>query len=507
MRPVATLVEALALRAQEAPEASALRYGEHETGYGELWKQAGRFGAGLLGCGFQPGEPLVLALPNGPEFFVAFYGALRAGLVPAPLWPGSSAERLEAVRRHCGARAVIVEQSGLTVPEVLEGAGTADMPAAQPEDLCFIQYTSGSTGDPKGVQLSHANVLANLQQLIAGMRITREDVFVSWLPLYHDMGLVLMSMVPFCLGARLILLPTRLTNAHAWLQAIQDHHGTLTAAPDFAYRYVLYRLRDPARYDLSSLRVALDAAEPVRAATIERFERAFGLGHVMVPGYGLAEATVGVSTWTPGAAVAVDARGVVCVGPPFPGIRVRIAGAAAPGEVGEILVHGAATTRGYLRNPAANAALYTEDGHLRTGDLGYLDARGRLYVVGRSKDIILHAGQNLAPQEAEEAAEAIAAVRWAAALGIDRGGVEGEQLHLCAELRGAHGAREALASTAAAIVRRCHRLLGFRPARVLLLAPHSIPRTPNGKLQRSLLKARYLGGSLKAEGAILYPDY
>jgi len=425
--------------------------------------------------------------------------------VPVPLNPQSGCERLAQIARHSGARRLIAEPVAAarlaeildrihTVPTTVAPAPTSGFPSVQTGDLCLIQYTSGSTGDPKGVQLSHANVIANLGQLAAGMRITAADRFCSWLPLYHDMGLILMTMLPFWLGAGLTLLPSRLTRLQAWLEAIETQAATLTAAPDFAYRYLLRYLREPRRYDLSSLRVALNAAEPVRLSTVRAFEATFGLRNVMLPGYGLAEASVGVSTWLPGTPVRQDQQGVVSVGPAFPGVELRIGSAAEPlatGSSGEILIRSPSMTCGYLNNPAATAALFTPEGFLRTGDLGYLDREGNLYIQGRSKEIIIQGGQTIAPQEAEEVVEQLEDVRQAAAIGIDRAGIGGEQLYIFVEVRHPH-ATAATASLRLEIVRRLHRHFGFRPGGVILLRPHAIARTANGKLQRSRLRSDYL---------------
>jgi acyl-CoA synthetase (AMP-forming)/AMP-acid ligase II len=318
------------------------------------------------------------------------------------------------------------------------------------------------------------------------------------------MGLILMALVPFFLGAGLVLLPARLTRVRDWLRAIERHRGTLTAAPDFAYRFCLRQLRPDQQFDLSSLRVALNAAEPVRPSTIRDFERRFGLGPVMLPGYGLAEASVGVSTWIPGRPVRVDSAGLVSVGPPFPGIEVRIDNPGRPSAPGEILVRGASTTRGYLHNARASAELLAADGFVRTGDLGYLDADGYLYCSGRRKEIIVQGGRNIAPQEAEELMDALPWVRASAAVGIERSALAGEQAHLFAELRPA-AKTGTLEERQREIVQVFHQRFGFRPGRVLLLAPHSIPRTANGKLQRGLLGRRLVDGELQRRGQLLFP--
>jgi acyl-CoA synthetase (AMP-forming)/AMP-acid ligase II len=359
--------------------------------------------------------------------------------------------------------------------------------------------------------LSHRGLLTNIGQLIDGMTLSPADCFVSWLPVFHDMGLIFMTMVPFYLGAKLVLLPTALANARPWLSAIARHRGTVTAAPDFAYRLALRHVREPAAYDLSSLRVALNAAEPVRPNTLEAFERAFGLRNVLIAGYGLAEATVGVSTWTPGTAPLVDTRGVVGVGRPFSGIDIQIIEADAPlsaGRIGEIVVRSPANTRGYYSDQAETTRLFWRDEYIRTGDLGYLDEAGCLFVTGRLKNIIKHGGATVFPQEPEQIADRLAPIRRSAAIGVDSGGPEGEQLYVFAELfkPGGYGEPE-FHDAAVDVVQAIHAHLGIRPGRVYLLRPHSIPLTPNGKTRHAALRDSYLSGDLRARKAILFPDY
>ncbi len=528
-----TLIEMLAARARDDGKRTAFTF-ENEPGrgrpttFGEMWGAIERLAALLLDRGLAPGDRVVLTVPNGGEFFPAFYGVQRAGGIAVPIFPGSGPERVASIAGLCGARFVVAPsdapagelerlaaERGLRVlrpAESTEGAPPkGEFPPIAADDVAYIQYTSGSTGNPKGVELTHRQLLSNVEQLIAGFAITRREVFVSWLPVYHDMGLVLMTMVPFTLGAELVLLPASLRNVRRWLEAIERRRGTFTAAPDFAYRLCLRAIRDPSRHDLSSLRLALDAAEPVRARTIRDFEAAFGLENVMAVGYGLAEATVGVSRWPPGTPIKVDGRGFVSIGRPFPGVEIEIAGdgggAAGVGEVGEILVRSPANTRGYHENPGETARLLRPDGFLRTGDLGYRDADGDLFIVGRKKDIIIHAGRNVSPQELEEIVDRTPGVRYSAAVGVDRGRSAGEQVYVFAEIRPARDAADSYRERAVEIVGRLHRELGLRPGRVYLVKPHAIPRTHNGKLQRARLKERYVDGGLRREGSILFPDY
>lgn len=528
----ATLIGLLEERAEAHPNSIALHFAGQEIAWRDLWGAARRFSELLAAASLKPGDRVLMALPNGPDFFAAFYGTQCAGGIPVPLFAESGAERIMSFAERAGAEIVVVRtddvrrelldrnEAGSSTaggrPRILTAAdpappegAAARMPVVTPEHTALIQYTSGSTGEPKGVVIRHESLLINMGQMIEGMQISPCDVFVSWLPACHDMGLILMTMVPMALGAELVLLPSRLTDVRRWLDALSRHRATFTAAPDFAYRLCLRVTRDASRFDLSSLRVALNAAEPVRAETLRRFQRTFGLRRVMLPGYGLAEATVGVSMQPPGTEPVVDARGVVAIGRPFPGIRLHIVKDDQPapvGEVGEIVVESPANTCGYFRDPEATTELFWRPDCLRTGDLGYRDGEGNVFLVGRKKNIILQAGHNLAPQELEEAAESLPFVRRAAAVGVDRGRMEGEQAYLFAELRrAAPPARKTLEAHATEVVATLHRRLGLRPGRVILLEPRSIPLTPNGKIRHLELRAAYLEGRLAAEGRVIFP--
>lgn len=524
-----TLIEMLEVQADRTPKSIAFTFSHQPTTYDEMWGEINRFGAYLQQVGIKPEDRVVLALPNSAEFFAAFYGVQLAGGTAVPLFPRSGPDRIFNIAGFCGSDIIVAPSStpekqfsqykrmgakrGLKVVAVSESLDSdpgCQFPDIQPDDIAFMQYTSGSTGNPKGVQLSHKNLLTNVVQMIKGMEITTDDVFVSWLPIYHDMGLILKTMAPFYLGTLVHLLPTDLGNVHAWLDTIQTYRGTFTAAPDFAYRLCL-RHSDPEDYDLSSLRVALNAAEPVRVQTIIDFEKAFHLGGVMVAGYGLAEATVGVSMWKPGTSPRVDGRGFVSVGHPFPDIKIKIMGEHGelpPGEIGEIAILSTANSRGYYQNPGETDRLFRDDGYLLSGDLGYLDEDGYLYIVSRKKNIIKRSGETISPREIQEAVDALPGVRYSAAIGIDRGRFEGEQVFVFLEIwKGHKKTEDALYEFYLDVVNAIHKRMGFRPGRVYLLKPKSIPMTYNGKIQHARLKDQYLDGSLRESGKILYPEY
>lgn len=529
---IETLIDLLAYRAENTAVSAAYTFLQEPVTFQTLWQRINQFATYLQSLKIERGERVVMALPNGHDFFAAFYGVQRAGGIAVPIYPGFSPQRIVAMVQLCEARIVILpadtppaqlagfkkqaEQFHLTLITVSDATSSlpnGTFPHIEPNDVAFIQYTSGSTGNPKGVQLSHRNLLDNVRQMIAGMEITEADIFVSWLPVYHDMGLILKTMVPFYLAASVYLLPTSLSDIDSWLRTIQTHQATFTAAPDFAYRLALRRINDPNAYDLSSLRVALNAAEPVRATTMQAFESTFNLQNVMVAGYGLAEATVGVSMWKPSTPSRVNGRGQVSVGRPFPHIDITILQDDQPvaiGEIGEIAIQSIANSRGYFNNPAATEGLFWQQSShgktaVRSGDLGYLDEDGYLYIVGRKKNIIIHAGQSVYPQEVEEVVNAVKLVRYSMALGLDRGGVEGEQVVIFAEVRGSQSTpATTFENIVIDIVQAFNGRFGFRPARVYLVKPKTIPLTYNGKLQHQRLKAQFLDRSLVENGRILF---
>lgn len=511
-----TLIEMLACRAEVSPSRVAFTFNGKSCTFEELWRGVNRFATYIQKHSIQGQECVLISMPNSAEFFFAFYGIQRAGGIPVPVFPNSGMERILTIASACRSRIVVVpeyvpeeeseqikkagehqELKFVTVEQSQGEVENSNFPSIQPEDVAFLQYTSGSTGNSKGVILTHTNVLTNIRQMIVGMEITNCEIFVSWLPVYHDMGLILKTMVPFYLEAETHLLPANLRNVRLWLETIQEYRATFTAAPDFAYRLVLNHV-EANEFDLSSLRVALNAAEPVRATTIREFEKRFNLKKVMTAGYGLAEATVGVSMSKPGESPLVDERGFVSVGRPFPDVEVKILN-------GEILIKSPANCKGYFNNPNETRKLFRED-YIASGDLGYMDATGNLYITGRKKNMIKYLGQTYAVQELEEVVDLIGRVRFSAAVGIDRGRTEGEQVCLFAEMR-IEGSTKIWEELTMQIVEAVHTHLGIRPARIVFLKPHAIPLTYNGKIKHVLLKEEFLSGKLKANGLILFPDY
>lgn len=551
-----TLVEVLLWHARRHPARPHVLFQRSPTEadtltYGELLATARQLAAGLRGRGVRPGDFVAVMLPTGLEFFHAFYGILLAGAVPVPIYPPTRPGQIEDhLRRQAGilknceavallsfdaARMVAHILSGLvpslrtvTTPEDLcragaDAAGQGDHPGA-PGEIAFLQYTSGSTGSPKGVTLDHGNLLANIRAWGEAVALTPADVVVSWLPLYHDMGLIGAWLGSLYHACPLVLMSPLdfLARPERWLWAIHEHRGTVTAAPNFAFELCLRHL-DPQRLqglDLSSWRYAANGAEPVAAETLARFAAAFRpygfRSEALAPVYGLAECSVGLAVSPPGRGPLIDrvqrealaagearpaasddaeALRMVACGRPLPRHQVRIVdaqgGELPPRRVGRLEFRGPSATRGYYRNAEATASLM-HDGWLDSGDLAYL-ADGDIYIAGRLKDMIIRGGRNLYPYELEEAVGSLPGVRrgCVAVFGATVPGQGTEKLVVVAE------SRETDAEARRELVRRIDalavELLGSPPDDVVLAAPNSVLKTSSGKIRRAATRDAYCG--------------
>jgi len=397
-------------------------------------------------------------------------------------------------------------------------------PADDPEALAILQYTSGSTSDPKGVMLPHRCVTANLDGIVTGAGLTIDDVGVSWLPLYHDMGLIGLLATPMTTGMDLVLAAPQdfLAAPGRWMEWMSAFGGTATAGPNFSYVLAGRALRRLQDLDLGRWSLALNGAEPVDPASVEGFAAAaaaHGLSRGSVfPAFGMAEATLGV-TFPPrgrglvvdsvdrrvlesdqyAAAVAPDHRDVrhlAKLGRPLSGLQVRICDRAGGSpmrerEVGEIEIRGTSVTPGYYRHPEATAAALHQ-GWLRTGDLGYL-VDGELVVCGRIKDVIILGGRNVYPQDVERAVADVTGVRAGNVIAFGTEGKRGrESLVVVAESKG-----DQLEGIRAAVRSAVYNAVGIPPEDVVLVRPGSLPKTSSGKLQRSLCRDRYFGAELE----------
>jgi 1-acyl-sn-glycerol-3-phosphate acyltransferase len=582
-----TLIDVLRYRAaHDAERAHLLITEDGDTGersltltFGDLYAAGNRCAAELRRRGVPAGGRVALMLPTSRAFFVSYAGILLAGAIPVPIYPPFRADRIEEYAARQSAilnnaevcllltfrRAEAVAK--LLRPRVRSLAGVVDAeklieaadkapppsPGVSPlhvtgsrtrrgSDIALLQYTSGSTGDPKGVILTHANLLANMRAIGEAVRLGPDDVGISWLPLYHDMGLIGAWLTLLHFGTPLAVMSPLafLTRPERWLQAFHKHRGTIAAAPNFAYELCVRKIadKDIKGVDLSSWRLALNGAEPVNPETLERFaERFASFGfrrEAQLPVYGLAEAALGVTipplnraplidrvereTFTaqghavPAALEDETAIAFVSSGKVLPRHEVRIVDESS-NEVpdrteGFLWFRGPSATSGYYRNPKATEALLPlgpatapgEFAWVNSGDRAYR-ADGEIYVTGRVKDIIIKGGRNLYPHEVEELAARAEGIRKGCivAFGLTDEATGTEKLVVVAETRERGAARRAaLASTVTDLVSRG---LGLPPDRVELIPPGSIPKTSSGKLRREETKQLYLAGTLSASRA------
>ncbi len=559
-----TLVEVLDWHARAIPDRPHIRlYADDGDGeaisFRNLRDGAERVARGLHQGDFRPGQSVVIMLPTGRDYFLTFFGILLAGGVPVPIYPPARPTQIEDhLNRHAGIVAncrgrvlvTVPEAKGLggllrartetlrdvvTVEELMARDGAFTPPPLRPDDTAFLQYTSGSTGNPKGVVLTHANLLANIRAMGAALDLGDDETFVSWLPLYHDMGLIgawlgnLHYAVPLVIMSPLAFL----SRPQRWLKAIHRHRGTFSAAPNFAYELCLRRVADAdiEGLDLSTWRRALNGAEAVNPETLRRFAERFGAygfrAEAMMPVYGLAESSVGLAFPPIGRGPLVDrvkretfmdsgvaepaaaddrhSLSFVACGRPLTGHQIRVvddAGRELPErQQGRLQFRGPSATGGYFRNPQATAELF--DGEwLNSGDLAYV-AAGDVYITGRSKDIIIRAGRNIHPVEFEDAVGGLDGVREGAVVvfGSADPATGTERLVVLAETRKRRP--EDMERLRAAINALAVDLVGAPPDDVVLAPPRTVLKTSSGKVRRAACRELYERGLIgKPQSAV-----
>jgi 1-acyl-sn-glycerol-3-phosphate acyltransferase len=531
---------------------------EQTVTYSELGRAARAVAAGLLDRGLQSGRAVAIMLPTGTAYFFSFLGILLAGGIPVPIYPPARASQLEDhLRRHArilsNARVevlITVPQAKpialllkpqvatlgnvLTPDELMRSIPLESPYPSRPQDIAMLQYTSGSTGNPKGVILTHANLLTNIRAMAQALRATPDDVFVSWLPLYHDMGLIGAWMGSLMYGFKYpVMSPLAfLARPERWLWTIHRHGGTLSGGPNFCYELCLRKINDEdiRGLDLGSWRFAFNGAEPVSRDTIAAFSRRFARWgfkpEAMAPVYGLAEATLGVSFPPPGRGpkfdrvdrdrftkdgravvvpdTASDALTFVACGRPIPGHQVRIVDGAdrelGEREEGHIQFSGPSTTSGYYRNPEDTRPLLHGE-WIDTGDFGYI-AEGDVHITGRVKDVIIRAGRNVHPYELEEAVGALDGIRkgCVAVFGTkdERSGTE--RVVVLAETRETDPGRRR--DLQARINDLAVSVIGLPADDVVLALPHTVLKTSSGKIRRTASRELYESGASTGTRAV-----
>ena len=491
--------------------------------YGELWKEVELRAAGLIERGLQ-GERVVLALPSGLEFLATFHACLQAGVTPVMVVPPrreSGFAHLQAVIQDCHPQLLLSQDElrlgvGWARPADLRSSATVRPAQASPEKLALLQYTSGSTASPKGVQITHANLVANTQTIRRVLHQPEGCTLVSWLPIHHDMGLVSKVLQAVALGGHLVMMTptTFLSRPFLWLKAISDFRAHTSGAPNFAFELLVEKVRpgDCKSLDLSCWKSAFCAAEPVRQRTVKRFCEAFGAcgfhPDAFQPCYGLAEATLCVTCRyqpTEQPFLHLDreelAHGRVVetvAGFPYANCGTAVSptqvSVLKPGSnepalentLGEICVTGPSVSPGYWGQSSG-------DGRLRTGDLGFL-RHGELFIVGRLKDLIISEGRNLFPEDIEHTVESCCSEvshGTCAAFALEVN--DTENLVVAIELR--RGNRPAIEAAVRAAVSKEHDV---RVDHILFVKPGGLPRTSSGKVRRTAC-AQILGALCQSE--------
>jgi fatty-acyl-CoA synthase len=525
------LVRMLAARALKNPAGACLIVSDEEHSYRSVWEGAMRVRAGLLGISVSSEDRICIALDNGPEFFHCFFGVLMAGCIPVPVSPKSSPERLRHIGRDCQARLAILEEpkplrgkpSGeeaaeeplfreiwrkprlRELPAGYQSSGIPDLP---PTAIAFLQYTSGSTGASKGVIMTHAAVLANIDGFMERMGVGiggQGEVFSSMLPLYHDMGLIGFGLGAIHAGVPLVLYHQEAFSLHSWLSGIKQHGVTITGGPNLFLHLANKHLGASPHIDLSPLRMLVCGSEPIHANVVEEFETRFGAKGKVKPAYGMAEVGLCATLTGPAEGFKVDKKGAVSCGKALANTEIAILTdqgmTRAPGRTGEVLIKSPSAMVGYHGRPESRTACFLE-GYVRSGDEGYLDAEGDLFILGRIKNLIIRGGEKYAPQDIERFANAREGIAMSGAVGVpplagEKGGNYDERLCLVLEasrkLLEDSAAMEAVAS---AIGRDSFANSGIRPDVCFFVPANTLPFTVNGKLRHQALREMILSGSL-----------
>jgi acyl-CoA synthetase (AMP-forming)/AMP-acid ligase II len=562
METFSSLVALLARRAESQPDDPAYIFlsdrgaEEAKLTFRQLHDASLALAARLTGIA-QPGDRAILVFPPGLEFLIAFFGCQIARVIAVPMMVPrrqgardssaaimSNCEPVVALtspafadRTDLQARFLSERIQWLAVDLTHGESSATDWPAPEPQDIAFLQYTSGSTSEPKGVAVSHANLLANLEMIRVSLGNTSRSTYVNWVPLYHDMGLILNALEALYVGALCVLMAPNgfMQRPLNWLRAIHHYRGEVGCSPNFGFDLCVsrYRADQVQGLDLSSWKVALNGAEPVHAETIKRFIETFA-GHgfdpaAAFPAYGMAEATLLIAGGDRGAghvtrtvsrsglqrhAVGVpvdqaDIQTLVGCGRALAGERIAIVEPESRGRlpadaVGEVWVNGPNVARAYWRNAEATSSNLTAHiagevdaaNWLRTGDLGFLDATGELFITGRIKDLIIVRGINHYPQDIEHTVQALhPAFRRHGGAAFSVADERGEEtLVIVQEIERTERNRIDPVEMAGMIrqgVTEQHELFA---GHILLIRPGALPKTTSGKIQRSLARRLWIEG-------------
>lgn len=521
----------------------------------EVDRRTARIAAGLQERGIQKGDRIGLVLIDPEEFILTFLAAVRVGIVAVPLYPPMSMadldayiEKLTRIAQNAECKLIVASErvhkvlwqvvsqvpslkTLVEMKDLLASTATTHFPVLAADEIAFLQYTSGSTSDPKGVIVTHGSLSANCEAISThGLKTTPADTTVSWLPLYHDMGLIGFVIAPLMANLSAVYIPTIrfLKRPNLWMETIHRHRGSITFCPPFALALAARRAKpeDLARWDLSSLRIVGVGAEPIQPVGARQFTELFSThcnmpSYAVLPSYGMAEATLGISlksVYEPMRTIHLDFdrfqadKTVVQCEPGIPGSAEHVscgitfplheigifdeAGKRLPdGVEGEIHFRGPSVAAGYFKNEEATKESFHADGWLATGDLGYL-LEEEIFVSGRLKDLIIINGRNIHPQAIEWPIYAVEGVRAGNVVAFSKRGATTEEVVVCVET-----SPEPVEDIVQRIKDVVIREFGIPVADVVILSAGQLPKTSSGKLQRRLTRQMYQQGTLSGKAS------
>lgn len=500
-----SLAQAWLKRVHRSEHTIALRFEEQAWTYAQLHARTLNIARQFDQRQMHKGDRVLILMDNGPTFISTFFAAQITGLIPVPLSPRSSHQRIAYVMEDCNASLIaydhnlserIVEQHRaqsyggclLKMSETVE-ADFVERAIPLSPACAFIQYTSGSSGDAKGVMISHQAALNNIQSFTEAMGLQATDSFSSMLPLFHDMGLLCFGLAPLLLGHTLWLYRAESLQLYRWLEDLDKFQITHTGAPDSLLQIANRVVSETHRYSFEHLKMLICGSEPVRQDSIETFGRRFNASHALAPAYGMAELSLCASLTRFPCSPRINQLGQVASGQAIEGVEIAIhkedGTPQDTGASGEIVVRSPAAMMGYWGKPDATKLTFTDAGFLKTGDLGFLDEEGYLYVIGRIKNLLIRSGEKYSAHDIESIAQSIHGVRRAAVVQSTD-----STIYAVMEVdRRLLNEPSHLSAIEQALKRVSYQSHGIAPDICGFVASGALPSTENGKLKHASLRA------------------
>lgn len=511
-RTFQTLTQMMAHRAENATDETWLHFQGKAYTYGDIWRTSALYRDELHRRDVLPGEYVLILMDNSPAFFNAFFGIARAGAVPVPLSPKSNSERLTYIVGDCRASLIITDKRFLTSRfaaenltdelrpllaeaeciEATDPINSEDRPA---NELAFIQYTSGSTGNAKGTMISHDAVLANIEAFTARFDLDPNvDVMSSMMPLFHDMGLICFGLGSIHSKTPLALYLQEAISLYHWLDSFATFKVTISGGPNIFLHLANKVVRDASKYDLSTCKMMICGSEPIFPEVVRTFEKKYNCPGIVKPAYGMAELSLCATITAHNEVPEVLKERYISCGTPLDNVELFILDdqgkfTLEPHISGEVVLRSPSQMSGYLNRPNLDDSFI--NGFYKSGDEGFLDGQGRLYILGRRKNLIIRGGEKFSPADLESLASNRPEVVMAAVVGQSEDKMNSDLIVLVAEVtKRLLDDPVSLEKLSAEICRESNKRFRYQPDRILFTAKGSIPFTTNGKLQHQVLRRR-----------------